>query len=298
MSIVVFLVFTLLLISSVAIFADIFEPFKSFPLVLAILFAYFALIPLWLKMPPFFSTFSIRHKDVLTITGFVLFLVAVIDSTSDFAISMQMQRVFSYIGLPMSSFLVSNITYCITLVTGAFSYIIRKSHQRVKVDLQWYSKLLGSYRSKACIPPPKMMEKGYPILVSNRSADGLNITNIRLITIVGSPFVPYSVRKAFLNNDPTLSITINADEKIDMPKRIDASKNGVIYVPWKTIESAAKNISEQVDFSSTVAMSYFRLYDEFSGKEWDTPAFHILNPLFISKTPEFLKAAKAKLQKS
>lgn len=296
-SIAILLGFTIVLVSSLASFPNIFVPLKSFLLVLTILFAYFAIIPILLKSPPFFSTFALRHNAILDFVGAMLLLATICDLVSGFFISVSIQKAFSSIGLPMSDFLLSNITYVITLVTGAFSYIVKKSRQKVQVDLQWYSKLLGSFKSKAYLPPPKMMKKGYPIQIYNRSTDPLEITNIRLTTIIGSPFVPYSITKAFLSESPTLSITMHADEEIELPKKIAAADKDIVYIPWKTIKSAAQKLSERVDFSNTVAMSYFRLHDEFSGQEWSTPIFHILNPLFVSNISAILRTAKDELQK-
>lgn len=283
---------TLALLSSSLTFPIILELFGSFPLILTILFTYFALIPKWLSMPPFLSSEMCRHETALSIVGLTLLSVTLVDFGSAFGVSLSIQNILTTFGLPMSSFLVSNLTYFMTLTLGALAYLIRKSRQRVEVDLAWFAKMLPlkRYKPVAYLPPPRMMEKGFPVLVRNRTNKTLVITNIRLKTIMGSPvFVPYSVTKAFLSDSRILSYTVNADEKLDMPWKVEPKKADLIYIPWKVFDRAARELSEKVDFSETVAMSYIRLYDEFAGKNWDTRTFHVTLLLFMGKLPDILQ---------
>lgn len=83
----------------------------------------------------------------------------------------------------------------------------------------------------AYFPPPKMRDKGFPIIIRNKTGGKLIITNIKLRTIIDPPKVPLLLTKRFFDENEPSFHGFNVDELIDLPIEIEARKEHILYIP-------------------------------------------------------------------
>ena len=263
------------LVLSYLIFPFGINPFSSIPFVFLIIFIYFTLIPLILGMYPFYSERALFYKNYLILIGVLFFAVTLIDTVSRLTVTYAIVGFFTTLGFPISSLLLSNLTYFITLGIGFIAYL-RKFARKVKLTLPWYT-IMDSRRPYGYSPNEKMQTKGFPILVKNRTGNTVVITNVRLVSLIDPPRnVPYSVIKALFRNNQSFVQSINVDDEIEMPNVIKPKEEQIVYVPWSAIKATTEKLLAKVDFHKTSVTSYFSFLDEFAAKNWDTDQFLLL----------------------